>query len=203
MRRHLRYYTFGEVLAVNAALSEEGYRDIDIARMATARYLAAWQARPSAMLSLLGAISENQAKLAVRAVTATCEIIEWGDSQPQCHDYRDVYRKLFNAPSALTAGEIALFIAITVQNALSIAVFAAFLIGVPIFVIVAWRRNERDVDPTPAFLLAAFWVLYCGWDLAYVLVHFENRYMAPVVPLSAFGGLFVMREVARLKWRQA
>jgi hypothetical protein len=202
MRRHLRFYTYGEVAAVGAALHEEGYRDTDIARMVTARYLLAWQERPFAMLSLVRTtISESQAKLAVRAVSATCEIIEWGGSQPQCPDYRDVYRKLFRTPSALSSAEVTAFIAITFQNTLSIAVFAAFLIGVPIFVILAWRRKDWPVGRTPAFLLAAFWVIYVGWDFAYVLVHFESRYMAPVIPLSVFGGLFVIHQMTRRRWR--
>jgi len=202
MRRQLKFYTYDEVLAVNTALFAEGHSEIELARMATSRYLLAWQERPFAMLSLVRTtIRENQVKLVVRAFIATCEIIEWGNSQPRCPDYRDVYRKLFKAPSALSAAEIAVFILVTIQNALSIAVFAGFLIGVPIFVILAWRSKEWFVCRTPVFLLAAFWGVYVGWDFAYLLVHFENRYMAPVIPLSAFGGLFVMQEVGRLKWQ--
>ncbi len=203
MRRHLRIYIFSEVVAVNATLFEQGYSATDIARMATAKYLSGWRERPFAMLSLLREISENQVKYAVRPVTATCEIIEWGDSQPLCPDYRDVYQKLFKTPSQLTVVEAAALVAISVQNALSIAVFAAFLIGVPIFVIAARTRKNGAADRPAVLLLAAFWLVYCGWDLAHVFIHFENRYLAPIIPLSAFGGLFVIREAARLRWRRA
>jgi hypothetical protein len=208
LRSHIRYRTLAEIVAVNEALFHEGFKATDIARLVTARYLAAWREHPLAMLSMLrSTFSENQAKLAVRPVTAACEIIEWGHSEPQCPDYRDTYQKLARAPGSMTPADIAIFVTVTVQNTASIIVFAAFLIGVPVLVLTrlgaAWRRRKWPPDFAELLLAGALWALYCGWDMAYSLIHFENRYLAPVIPLSVFGGLLVIQELARLRGARA
>ncbi len=186
LRSHVQHYTFGEIIAVNAELSAEGYRPTEIARLVTARYIEAWRQHPVAMLLFVRSkLSENQAKLAVRAFTAVCEIIEWGHSEPQCPDYRDVYQRFLRAPSSLTLGELGTFVAVTVQNALSIVLFGAFLLGVPVLIF-TWLRRWRLLREATGFvssllIAGGLWILYCGWDLAYVMLTFENRYLAPVV----------------------
>ena len=155
------------------------------------------------MLTLLRAISESQAKLAVQPISAVCHIVEWGDIQPQCPDYRDLYRGVLKSPLKSTAIEIAAFLAITIQNALSIIVFAAFLIGTPLFVLAPAYLKRQAPEQTSRFLLAAFWLVYCGWVFAYVLIHFEDRYLAPVLPLSVFAGIFIILRIPRLKLKGA
>ncbi len=203
LRSHVQHYTFGEIIAVNAELSAEGYRPTEIARLVTARYIGAWRQHPVAMLLFVRSkLSENQAKLAVRPFAAVCEIIEWGHSEPQCPDYRDVYQKLLKTPSSLTLGELGTFVAVTVQNALSIVLFAAFLIGVPVLIIAQLGRSllQRETRPapmTPLLIAGGLWLLYCGWDFAYVMLTFENRYLAPIVPLSIFCGFYALQQAVR------
>jgi hypothetical protein len=45
--------------------------------------------------------------------------------------------------------------------------------------------------------------VYCGWVFAYVLIHFEDRYLAPVLPLSVFAGIFIILRIPRLKLKGA
>jgi len=203
LRKEFKHYIYGEVLTINAALFTQGYNALEISRIATARYLKAWREHPVDMLALLSALRESQARVAVRTFTAACEIIEWGEKEPRCLDYRDVYRKLFRTPGQMTAGEIATFAIVSLQSFLSIAVFAAFVVGVPILVLAAGRWNIPPLPSSTRLLLAAFLAVYCGQDFAYILIHFESRYLAPVAPLCTFAGLFAIQQSMRRGWRRA
>lgn len=202
LRLNLKDYSFGDILRIQTVLFAQGYLATDIARIAAARYLTAWREHPLDMLVLLRAISESQTKLAVQPISATCQIIEWGNSKPRCYDYRALYRGILQNPMNSTAAEAALFLALTIQHALSIILFAAFLIGVPLFVLIMiYQKNKSEYSS--AFLLAAFWAMYCGWDLAYVFIHFEDRYLASVIPLSVFSGIFIIQKLMRQNMRKS
>jgi hypothetical protein len=200
LRSEFKDYTFANVLAANAALFKQGYTALDISRMATARYITAWREHPVWMLSLLSAIRESQARIAVRTIASVCEAFEWAEKEWRCYDYRDLYRAVLRSPSSMSWQQMFTFVAMSLQNAMSLIVFMAFVIGTPVAALAAGRWIFPTLTAETRLLLAAFWALYAGWCMAYVLIHFESRYMAPVAPLAVMAGLFILQEIRRVRW---
>ena len=199
VRPLLKQYSMSEDIEINDALFKSGYRAPEIARMAMDKYVATWRQHPGAMLNLIRiAISENILKLMIRPVASVCELFDWA-GRSFCHDYRSLYRKLFRHPSEVTAIEISVFIIITIQNASSIILSAVFFLGIPAFLILAWRN--RDIGSDRALLLAAgFWILSVGWHLAFAVSLYADRYTAPVIPFMIVGGLIVGAQLSDLSY---
>jgi len=72
--------------------------------------------------------------------------------------------------------------------------FGGFLIGVPCLIVVRLFSNPSQIDAA-LLTIASFWFLYLGWFIAYGIVHFEDRYLMPVLPFSILSGLYVCREL--------
>jgi 4-amino-4-deoxy-L-arabinose transferase-like glycosyltransferase len=187
--RLFRVDPFGETNAANNALFAEGFKATDIARMAFAHYFRSWVERPATMFRLFRRnTSERVAKLSVRPLAAICETIEYATGDRRCYDYRDLYRALPSGFAGLPWTAPAFFVAQTAELTLSIVIFALFLLAVP--AVVAQRAltaNWRLDHPTLIF--ATFWTVYVAWYVAHGIVHVEDRYMAPVLPLSLLAGL--------------
>ena len=196
-KRYFKNNPFGEIGAVNHQLFTEGYKATDIARMAYAKYFDTWKERPRTMLRLFNKnISEKAAKLTVRPIGAICETMEYGTGERVCYDYRDLYRAIPSGFAGLPISAVAFFIAQTVEQTVAILIFAAFLIGTPVIVVRRFIAQRWSIDPA-SLLLAAFWSAYVGWTVAYGIVHVEDRYMAPVLPLSLVCGIYVWHETWR------
>lgn len=193
--RLFRVDPFGETAAANNELFKEGYKATDIARMAFAHYFRGWQDRPATMLRLLKRnTSERVAKLTVRPVAAICETIEFATGNPRCYDYRDLYRAIPTAFAGLAWTAPVFFAAQTAELAASITIFALFLLMVPAIVVRRALGKDGGLD-TITLTFAAFWMAYVMWYAAHGIVHVEDRYMAPVLPLSLLAGLFAGREL--------
>jgi hypothetical protein len=195
-RQLIKHYDFPETRPINDALFKDGYRAPEIARMVMKKYLETWLTHPITMLDRVRiATSENKLRLVVRPITAVCDMYEWGE-RPQCFDYRDLYRKLFRAPAAMTLGETAMVVAVTIQNTLSIVLTAAYFIGIPLLLALAWRVGGGE--PDGRWLLAAgFWLLGIGWHLIYAIASQDDRYMAPTIPFMIIGGLMAITDFRR------
>ena len=193
-REQFKYHTYSEVVSFNDALFKEGIRATDLSKTAYAHYYQAWREQPLAMLAVLRHhISERAAKLTIRPLAAICETVEWATNEPRCYDYRDLYRSspLFQG---LPWTAPAVFVLQTTEMALAIALFGGFLIGVPCLIIVRLFSNPGEIDAA-ILTVASFWLLYLGWFIAYGIVHFEDRYLMPVLPFSILSGFYVYREL--------
>ncbi len=190
---------FGESMAANNELFAQGYKATDIARMAFAHYFRSWRDHPATMLALLKRnTSERVAKLTVRPIAAVCESIEFATGERRCYDYRDLYRALPKGFTGLPWTAAVFFLAQTLELTLAIALFAGFFVGVPALM-ARQAVTQRGLDQA-TLLIASFWMVYVAWYLAHGIVHVEDRYMAPVLPLSLIGGLFAWRALHR--WRR-
>jgi hypothetical protein len=196
-RQAVHNYVFDEVAPINNDLIDRGYRPTDIARMSQAHYFATWESQPLAMLHILGDhVSEAAAKLAFRPLAASCDIIEWATSVRECPDYRDLLRAVRSGFAHEPPGNLAFFLFQTCELAVSIGLFSAFVLGVPVLWVWSWRRDGWRVAGRE-WLVFTFWAMYVGWFLLYAAVNMERRYMNPVVPLSILGGLVVWQEMVR------
>jgi hypothetical protein len=193
-RDQLKFHSYSEVVSINDALFGEGLKATDISQMVNAHYYAAWREHPWAMLAVLRHhISERAAKLTIRPLAATCETIEWSSSGRRCYDYRDLYR---SSPyfRGLPWTALPFFVLQTIEVAFAITLFAGFIIGVPCLVVFRLLSLHGRIDAT-VLTIASFWIFYLGWFAAYGIVHFEDRYMMPVVPFSIASGFYIWREL--------
>ena len=196
-RRTVRNYDFADITPINRELIEQGYRPTEIARMSQAHYFATWRTRPLAMLHVLrDHTSEHAAKLAFHPLSATCELIEWATTIQQCPDYRDLLRAARSAFSEGSLGEPIFFVFATCELTVSIAVFSAFVLGVPLLWASSWQRHGWHRAGRESVILA-LWAMYLGWFVLYAVVNMESRYMNPVLPFSILGGLVVWQELGR------
>jgi hypothetical protein len=183
-----------EVVAINEALFNDGFKATDIDRMAHLQYVSAWREHPLAMLtSLQHHTSERAAKLTIRPVAAVCETIEWAGAAHRCYDYRDLYRRL---PffQGLPWAAPAFFVLQTTESTLAIGLFSAFLIGVPCLAVSRLLSSQGRLEPA-VLTIGSFWLLYVGWFVAYASVHYEDRHMLPVIPFSILGGFYICLEL--------
>lgn len=97
-----------------------------------------------------------------------------------------------------SVGILLTFVATELFDLPSLALFALFAVGVPAAVLARALRG-RPVTP-PLWLALYLWLGYGGLVLAYASVHFEIRYMLPVVP-SALLALTIMVETVREGYR--
>jgi 4-amino-4-deoxy-L-arabinose transferase-like glycosyltransferase len=196
--RLFRVDPFGEVSAANHELFKEGYKATDIARMAFAHYFRSWRERPATMLRLFKRnTSERVAKLTVRPIGTICETREFANGAPTCYDYRDLYRAIPTGFAGLPWSAPLFFAAQTVELTISIAIFALFFLVVPVIVLRRAVGKDGGLDEL-TLTFAAFWTVYVAWYVAHGIVHVEDRYMAPVLPLSLLAGLFAGKEL--LAW---
>ena len=80
----------------------------------------------------------------------------------------------------------------------SMLLFGLFLFGVPI--VVFFSMIKRKIVTKKWWLAFYLWLSYVGLVLAYALVHFEIRYMLPVVP-SALLAMAITIEALRERYR--
>jgi len=182
---------FGESVKVSNELFAQGYAATDIARMAFGVYFRSWRAHPAAMLHLLKRnTSERVAKLTIRPIAAICETSELAAGERRCYDYRTLYRAIPSGFAGLPRSAVAFFALQTLELTLAICLFALFFLGVP--AMLAQATLASGGRPDRAILtFGAFWAVYVLWHLAHAIVHMEDRYMMPVLPLSILAGLFV------------
>jgi len=193
VRKMLRTYEPQEMVDINSALFREGYQAPQIAQMATAHFFKTWIERPLSMLRLLRiSVSASALKLVFRPITALCDAASWARDVNQCYEYRSMYRKLFNLEFRLPWREWVSLLAMTAQNVISVLISALFYLGVPIIFARSVVAGERDLA---TWTVGAFWAAFVGWYLAYAATYFEDRYMAPMIPFIALGGLYVARTI--------
>lgn len=180
---------FGETTRANNELFSQGYRAPELARMAFAHYFRSWRERPETMLYLLKRnTSERAAKLTVRPLATVCETIEYATGDRQCFDYRELYRALPSGFTGLPWSAPVFFALQTIELTAAITIFALFLLAVPAVFIQRMIAAGGKLDNT-TLIFGTFWAVYVAWYLAHAIVHIEDRYVAPVLPLSLLGGL--------------
>jgi hypothetical protein len=89
----------------------------------------------------------------------------------------------------MTAGELAVFVAITAQNVVSIVLSCFYFFGIP-FLLAGAARTRVLASDGPLLLIGGFWILGVGWHLMYCEALYTTRYMGPVLPFMALGALF-------------
>jgi hypothetical protein len=153
-----------------------GWNAVRISHEATLAYLRAWRDHPTAMVRhVLQHFSETQLHQAVRPIETVQNILVWNTGT----DHN------FASERAVRAGDRRMIPAVIVHwlfEAISVAVFSAFLVITPIRLIREGATAETSVS---AGLLCAY--LTVGG--LYAAVHLEPRYLTPVVAGSIVIGV--------------
>lgn len=166
-----------------------GLNELEIVAHGRKMFFAAWREHTADMAALtLSHMREKQALLAVMTVNAADTAVTWATGQSP-----------FPKPGALKANvleggrydQLLMVAGRTVERVLSLAVSAAFLLGVPLAVIFALRRDGLGLfcaNPKAA-LMGYFWLLYFGYVGFYALISLEMRYLLPVTPFVIVSGM--------------
>jgi hypothetical protein len=176
-------FSTDELLAVNQQLFEHGSNAVEIAGLMRRAYVAAWSHHPIDMLQ--ASFAELPAEL----------LISLGDS------VRVQLGALFAGRStapynaappiaiALLIGAVSLAL-----RTLSFMVTMAFLLG-PLVALGKAALMRRPLSESDWFRLAA---LLAGLAFVWLhaIVHFEERYLAPVEPLAIIGGFTALAQLS-------
>jgi hypothetical protein len=188
-----------DMVRFDQAMFKEGYDAVDQSSLAYERYFSSWRHHPIEMLTILRThISEQAAKYTIRPIATICEALDWATDTPDhCYDYRDLLRGVPSLFSGSPPTAAITFVALTLEQTLAILLFSGFFLGVPALVV--WHGWSASQQLNASMLIvASFWLVYITWFLGYGVVHFEDRFMAPVLPLSIVGGLFYWRHAFAL-----
>jgi len=181
-RRVFKAFNVDEVLEVNQFLHRDyGWDSLRIAHEVTAAYLRAWVDHPAAMIrNFMDQISESQLHQAVRPVETVRDLLLWSTGSD-----RDFARE-----RAVRAGNwwmIAAVIANRALEAISVAIFAGFILITPF-------RLVREGWSAEVLASIGLGCAYLAFDGFYAAVRLEVRYLAPVVMGSIVVG------AANLAW---
>jgi hypothetical protein len=191
-------FSFGNLMndmgRFDHAMFQAGYNAVDQSKLAYQHYFASWQHYPMAMLAVLrGHISEKATKFTIRPIATICDLFDWAaDTADHCYDYRDLVHGVRSAFSGMPWTAPISFLALTIEQTCAIVLFSGFFLGIPALIV--WRALNGPKLDAPILILASFWLMYVGWFLAYGIVHYEDRFMMPVLPLSIVGGLLCFQQ---------
>jgi hypothetical protein len=191
-------FSFGNLMddmgRFDQAMFKEGYNAVDQSKLAFRQYFASWQHYPIAMLAVLrGHISEKATKFTIRPIATICDLFDWAaDTPDHCYDYRDLVHGVRSLFSGMPWTAPMSFIALTIEQTCAIVLFSGFFLGIPALIV--WRAVNGPGADASMLIVASFWLMYVGWFLGYGIVHYEDRFMMPMLPVSIVGGLFCFQQ---------
>ena len=188
-RSIVRNYTFAETLQINNALVGELHDEVQLSKIAFAKYFEAWRRFPLAMArTVLERLRiSKQARELLNPMQGFYTNARWrGDIEDAAssrmktavtnHDISGVLATL-----PVLAGRIP-----------SILVFAIALLGSAAVTVIAWMRSDR----VTALGLAALLLSYGGYVLVYALVNLEMRYLTGIAVILVLASAITLRTVA-------
>ncbi len=195
-RANFSEYTFAENNKINGILLRRGYSEERLSKEAFAKYFEAWRRYPFGMAraTLERMRFDKQARELLNPPLAFNTNARWR-SQNLAAESKRVY-------AALNSGDVKEFLTVLPVMAgriPSLAIYLFVLLGSPVVMIMAWRRNDTIL----ALGLAALLTSYLGYALAYALVHMEMRYLggiSVILVLSASVSLQAVSQWAGWRW---
>jgi hypothetical protein len=176
-------FSTDELLAVNQQLFEHGSNALEIAGLMRRAYIAAWSHHPIDMLQ--ASFAELPGEL----------FISLGDSVRM--KLGALFADRSTAPDG-TAPPIAIALSICAASlalrALSFVVTMAFLLG-PVIALGKAALMHRPLRESDWFRLAAL-LAGLAFIWLHAIVHFEERYLAPVEPLAIISGLTALAQLS-------
>jgi hypothetical protein len=99
-------------------------------------------------------------------------------------------RRLHDLTQHFAVADLCLMILSAISTAISVALFALFMFGIPVLGIRAWRKQETM---TLSLCVAGFFrFVFMSVSLAFSMVHFEARQALPVLPAGEFGIVYML-----------
>lgn len=187
-RATFKTYGYDEVLVLSDRLFvRHGLNALDAFRMEMGLYFRSWRNHPGAMtVTVLGNISHHQINNFFNVIDVLDEIVHIAANRHIVPSSRELRRALIEDIN-LAAG--LLMMARAVLRVLAWVLFSAFVLGLPVSLILIWRRT-RVATPSQ-LVLAAGWMCYVGYVLMLCALHFVTRFVPAVLPWGLMGALAV------------
>jgi hypothetical protein len=201
-REHLKEYSFEEVMLLSDRLfTEYGLTAPDAAKAEMALYFRTWRNHPWALIENgFDNFHQTIAYNFFNVIDVTEESIQTTTGVHLFPGTKTMWNAMIKDGNI--AG-LAFIVATGVGRVGSWAMLALFAFGIPIMAYRAWRaRGAIDVR---CQVLLAGWILFWGYLIALVLLHFVTRFLPAVLPWGLIGSLHVAAAMAtaRLNHRRA
>ena len=192
--------TFAEVIEIVLRLHKEGMSAPEMAATMQRRYFAAWRDHPGAMVRLtLTHLRENKLLPTVRPFGSVRDAILWTTDKLPWPKYQELKQSALRGEGSA----MVLFFFEYAETWASLIANYVALIAPPIWLLAFWRPNSRPHWITLSAM--SLWGVCLGFLLAHAMVHFEHRYLAPVLPfivVLAAGGIQGVLDRVMVGWRQ-
>jgi hypothetical protein len=194
-------HSFAEVLQIVVRLHNEGMTAPEMAASMQRRYFQAWRDHPAAMARLaLRHLQENRLIPTVRVSSSVRDAIYWNIGELPWPPYPDLKRSALHDHRP---GAIVLFGLEFMEVLGSQIVNLTFLIAPPLWLLTRWRSTGKPYRI--AVTAISLWLVCISFLALHLAIHFEHRYMAPVLPFAlaiAAAGFQNVIDGSRAIWRQ-
>ncbi|MDV7340834.1 hypothetical protein RYZ26_14605 [Terasakiella sp. A23] len=169
-----------------------GWNALDISRYGFKKFVDYWLEYPVDMLVVtFSNIREKQAFNAFMPFEAMMSIDFWATGTKPFQKKRDLFEKVKqdNRYDLLAA-----YIGRNIARVISIVLTVCLIFGVPYFTIrhfIAQKFRVSEIRPD-CMLIFMFWLVYLGYTFAFAMVHLEQRYLMPVIPLGTLAAMMIL-----------
>jgi len=176
----------------NHLVKTEGWNALDISRYAFKKFVHYWLDYPLDMAVVtLSNIREKQAFNAFMPFEAMMSIDFWATGTKPFQKKRDLFEKVkeHNRYDLLAA-----YMGRHIARVVSIVLTITLLLVVPYFTIkhfIAQKFRVSEIRPD-CMLIFMFWLVYLGYTFAFAMVHLEQRYLMPVIPLGTLAAMMIL-----------
>jgi len=170
----------------------QGWDALDISRYAFKKFVDYWVSYPLDMAVVtLSNIREKQAFNAFMPFEAMMSIDFWATGSKPFQKKRDLMVKVTEEGRY---DLLAAYIGRHISRVISIILSVALIFAVPYVTIrhfFAEKFNPQKIRPD-CMLIFMFWLVYLGYTFAFAMVHMEQRYLMPVIPLGTLAAMMVL-----------
>ena len=193
-------HSYAELLILSERLfSEYGVQAPDAAKIEMALYFRSWRHHPGAMLENgFNNFHQTIAYNFFNIVDVMDETLVIATERHLFPGAKVMWSK------AREKGDIFSFVMIFVTGIGRIGswlMLALFTFGIPVLVYHGWRRDHA-VAPSLQVLFSG-WLLFWGYVLFLILLHWVTRFLPAVLPWGLIGSLYVAGNICRIKIKTA
>jgi hypothetical protein len=189
------------VAVINRHLTEKhGMNSNAKSQYAFKKFFGYWIDHPLGMVQVtLSRLRSKQLFLDFMPFETMLTIDFWSTSTKPFNKTRDLFEKVRDE---FRYDLLVAYLGRNIERLISIIITVGFIIGVPVLLVRKIKQNGGRLSALDQkhVLITLFWLIYVGYTFAFAMVHLEQRYLLPVVPLSVMAGLFVLMHPLERFW---
>jgi len=189
------------VSVINHHLSQKhGMNAHDISRYAFKKFFGYWVDYPLSMIQVMASrLRSKQFFLSFMPFETMMKIDFWSTGIKPFQKKGDLFEKV---KQDQRYDLLAAYLGRQVGRIISGAIMITFIIALPVLFLRRLKKTQGRLGELDQkeILIFMFWLIYIGYTCAFAMVHLEQRYLLPVVPLSVMSALYILRGVLDKLW---